>query len=371
EEARVARAAGLRAVLVLRVALDHAVARNRFLWHGMILPRDDAQVGAWFDRYREFVLRWAAVAEEAGIDVLGIGSELGALASTRPVVALPALEAYYLDPQKQVERRERAGRFEAAIDPRHLHGSWDETYDSLPAYLDDEIEAHRRWAEQVTHSRAAGAAGETLTAINRRRALLAREWSGLIAAVREVYGGELTYAANFDQYQAVGFWAELDLIGINAYFPLRVRPLGEVDRDGYEPELEASWRRILGEIQSFRAGVGAAGLPVLFTELGYTRRADATLEPWSSRGFSLVGDWKDPELVIWDEREHGYEERASAVGALYRASRDFDRSLLRGLLWWKLSTVPEHEAIEPFVLLIGEDAPVDPLLAELLKFRAP
>ncbi|HVR28831.1 MAG TPA: hypothetical protein VMS86_04795, partial [Thermoanaerobaculia bacterium] len=46
EEARVARAAGLRAVLVLRVALDHAVARNRFLWHGMILPRDDAQVGA-------------------------------------------------------------------------------------------------------------------------------------------------------------------------------------------------------------------------------------------------------------------------------------------------------------------------------------
>jgi hypothetical protein len=40
-------------------------------------------------------------------------------------------------------------------------------------------------------------------------------------------------------------------------------------------------------------------------------------------------------------------------------------------LWWKLSTVAAHQAIEPFVLLIGEDAPSDPLQRELRAFRAP
>ena len=148
---------GLRVVLVLRVALDSAVERNRFLWHGMIMPREDAQVAAWFDRYREFVSAWAAVAAAAGIDVLGIGSELNAIASTRPVDAVPELEAYYLDPAKQSELRQRVTRFEASIDPKHLHGAWRETYSSVPRYIDDQIEAHRRWAEQVTGS-VAGAA---------------------------------------------------------------------------------------------------------------------------------------------------------------------------------------------------------------------
>ena len=369
EEARAAKASGLRVVLVLRVALDSAVERNRFLWHGMIMPREDAQVAAWFDRYREFVLTWAAVAAATGIDVLGIGSELNGMASTRPVDALPELEAYYLDPAKQSELRRRVARFEGSIDPKHLHGGWQETYASVPRYIDNQIDAHRRWAEQVTGS-VAGASGEqSIAIINRRRALLAREWDELIAAVRAVYSGELTYAANFDQYRAVGFWPSLDLIGINAYFPLRAHPIGSADPSALEPELEASWRRILGEIRAFGAEAGAGDVPVLFTEIGYTSRVDSTIEPWSSRGFSLVGDWDDPELVIWEERARGAEERALAVRALRRAAAAVAPGLLRGLLWWKLSTLPAHQAIEPFVLVIGDDAPPDPLLVELRAFR--
>ena len=381
DEARAAKAAGLRVVLVLRVALDHAHPRNRFLWHGMILPREDAQVGEWFDRYGEFVQRWAAVAEREGVDVLGIGSELNALASTRPVAGVPALEAYYLDPRKQEERRRRAGRFAAQVDRRHLHGSWQETYDSLPRYLADEIEAQRRWAEQVAYTGGGARAEDAVAAINRRRARLEREWSELIAAVRAVYGGELTYAANFDQFREVGFWPDLDLLGINAYFPLRLKPRGDAALASLEPEMEASWRRVLEDVAAFRGEIGAAAtaapatpaaaLPVLFTELGYTARVDSTVEPWSSRGFSLVGDWEEPQLVVWEERESSFEERALAVRALHRATSEVDPDLLRGLLWWKLSTVSAHQAIEPFVLLIGEDAPPDPLLVELRKFREP
>ena len=369
EEARAAKAAGLRVALVLRIALDSGVERNRFLWHGMIMPREDAQVAAWFDRYRQFVSAWAAVAAAAGIDVLGIGSELNAIASTRPVDGLPELEAYYLDPAKQSELRQRVTRFEDSIDPRHLHGAWRETYASVPRYIDDQIEAHRRWAEQVTGSVAGAAPEQAIAAINRRRALLAREWDELIAAVRAVYSGELTYAANFDQYRAVGFWPSLDLIGINAYFPLRAHPIGASEPSALESELEASWRRILGEIRAFRAEAGAGDVPVLFTELGYTSRVDSTIEPWSSRGFSLVGDWDDPALVVWEERARGAEERVLAVRALRRAAAAVAPELLRGLLWWKLSTLPAHEAIEPFVLVIGDDAPPDPLLVELRGFR--
>jgi hypothetical protein len=369
KEARAAKAAGLRVVLVLRVALDSAVERNRFLWHGLIMPRDDAQVAAWFDRYRAFVVAWAAKAAASGIDVLAIGSELNVLASTRPVDAIPELEAWYLDPVKQAERRQRVIRFEQAIDARHLHGAWKETYDSVPGYVDDEIEAHRRWAEQVTGLVGTATREQAVTIINQRRSLLAQQWSELIAAVREIYDGELTYAANFDQYRAVGFWPQLDLIGINAYFPLRTHPLGAAAVSTIEPELERSWRRILGEILAFRAEAGASEHPVLFTELGYTSRVDSTIEPWSSRGFSLVGDWNDPELVVWEERERGAFERALAVRALRQAASALDRELLRGVLWWKLSTLPAHEAIEPFVLVIGDDAPPDPLANELRAFR--
>ena len=194
-----------------------------------------------------------------------------------------------------------------------------------PRYIDDQIEAHRRWAEQVTGSVAGASREQAIAIINRRRALLAREWDELIAAVRAVYSGELTYAANFDQYRAVGFWPSLDLIGINAYFPLRAHPIGASGASVLESELEASWRRILGEIRAVRAEVGAGDLPVLFTELGYTSRVDSTIEPWSSRGFSLVGDWDDPELVVWEERA-ARRRGASARGARAAAGRRRRRS---------------------------------------------
>jgi hypothetical protein len=76
--------------------------------------------------------------------------------------------------------------------------------------------------------------------------------------------------------------------------------------------------------------------------------------------------------VVWPERARSFDERAAAVDALGRAARARGAEaapLLRGLLWWKLSTVREHDSIEPFVLLIGDDAPADPLLDELVELR--
>ena len=42
----------------------------------------------------------------------------------------------------------------------------------------------------------------------------------LIAELRTLYPGLLTYSANWDEAQDVLFWDQLDLIGINAFYPL-------------------------------------------------------------------------------------------------------------------------------------------------------
>jgi hypothetical protein len=368
-EVQAARRDGLHVALVLRVALDHALAENRFHWHGAIQPETDDDVAAWFERYGRFVLAWARVAEREGIDVLGIGSELSSLASTRPVDALPALEEYFLNEEKQARERARiAAGLEAAgrsVPERELVGSWGETYDDFDRYLDERTAAQAAWARQVT-------GGGDLDRVNRRRALLERHWRELIAAVREVYAGHLTFAANFDQYRAVGFWDALDVIGINAYFPLRSELHPGQPIETLHPSFVERWREIVTEIDGMRV---ARGLDqgVLFTELGYRARRGATVEPWAAGGFGVIGGRVDPgehpegaRLVVWNQQPVEPMERALAVRALGDAEREVAPGMLRGALWWKLSTQPQHREIESFVVVLGEE-PEDPVLAELRK----
>ncbi len=99
-----------------------------------------------------------------------------------------------------------------------------------------------------------------------------KEWRALIASIREVYSGELTYAGNWDdEYQRISFWDALDYIGIQAYFPLsdEKRPSLETIVDG--------WQRHKNEAEAISRHFGK---PVLFTEIGYKSTEDAVIEPW-------------------------------------------------------------------------------------------
>jgi hypothetical protein len=372
-EIRAAKQAGLHVVLILRVALDHAYVRNRFLWHGMIMPRTPTLLRSWFLKYREFANKWALIAEKEGVDVFGVGSELNALTSTTPVDSLPGILHYFLDEDQQQHYREALLRQEERLDTRYLRGAWGQTYNSLNHYIDDRARAEHAWAKTMSF-------GQNLNTINERRSLLKRLWVELIQELRTVYSGPLTYAANFDQYHEVTFWKELDYIGINAYFPLRAKPSTELDPTALYPVLEDAWVDILQGIENFRQQEGLDSQPVIFTELGYTFRLNSTIEPWASDGFSLLEVDVDSNLIIWEERRVNYQERALAVRALRQAANkiqvkrtgqthnfDYQNNLLRGILYWKLSTLEEHEKIEPFVLIVGPHPP-DPLLAELLAF---
>lgn len=98
------------------------------------------------------------------------------------------------------------------------------------------------------------------------------DWRRLIGEVRQVYGGFLTYSANwYREFEDVPFWELLDFVGIQAYFPLTDKPRPTVD------ELVAGWQR---HLQAIEAVARQSGKPVLFTEVGYRNTADAAIDPW-------------------------------------------------------------------------------------------
>src|ERR1041385_3920624 len=97
-------------------------------------------------------------------------------------------------------------------------------------------------------------------------------FADIVQKVRKIYKGPLTYAANWDDVEDTVIWGDLDVIGINAFFPLSKQPgapfsdlvSGGRDVARRVGELARSWHK-----------------PILFTEIGYTTRSDPALEPWT------------------------------------------------------------------------------------------
>ena len=148
-EIRVAKRRGLHVVLVLRVALDHAFEANRFLWHGMILPASDEETDEWFRRYQAFVLRWARLAEEEGVDVLAVASEMNALTNTFPIDELPVLEEYWTNDEKVEREKARVMEHAEELEAVSLPVSGADDYQRLESYIDDKNRAHAAWARRV------------------------------------------------------------------------------------------------------------------------------------------------------------------------------------------------------------------------------
>jgi hypothetical protein len=99
-------------------------------------------------------------------------------------------------------------------------------------------------------------------------------WVGLIEKVREVYGGTLTYAANWTEYKEVPFWDKLDYIGIDAYFPL------SGTEDPLQEDLISAWERIADEIGTWREARNLTDKGVVLTEIGYPSARGAAIQPW-------------------------------------------------------------------------------------------
>jgi hypothetical protein len=96
-------------------------------------------------------------------------------------------------------------------------------------------------------------------------------FKALIEKVRQVYTGKLTYAANWDNYQNIVFWKNLDYIGIDAYFPISDArtPSYQACYMGWKPHYEAIKKLSKGKDKK-----------VIFTEFGYRNIDFTAKEPW-------------------------------------------------------------------------------------------
>ena len=162
-------------------------------------------------------------------------------------------------------------------------------------------------------------------------------WRQIIAAVRKVYHGKVTYGANWNEYAEVKFWDALDYIGVLAYFPLTKSD------DPSVAELTAAWEKRCTELERFSK---QNGKPFLFTEIGYNENARAAAEPWSFK----TGGFRAAEI----------QARCIDVALALPAKHPF----IAGMYWWKwYPEIPHHEQ-ENYRLQTG---PIKALLAKHWK----
>jgi hypothetical protein len=204
-------------------------------WRGEIDPGDSVAWQRWSAAYRAFLLTWARVAEQSGVDMLAVGIELRSWVTTA----------------------------------------------HAPSFVD------------------------------------------LVREVRRTYGGALTYAANWDDVEQTVILGELDVIGVNAFFPLAKKAGaglesllegGRAVRDRLR-ELSKLWQK-----------------PILFTEFGYTTRTDPALRPWE-----------------WPEQVKGVTVDELAQADAYRAllASLVEEPWFAGFFVWRLYADPHDLSQEP------------------------
>lgn len=96
-------------------------------------------------------------------------------------------------------------------------------------------------------------------------------FQALIAEVRTFYQGKLTYAANWDSYQMISFWEDLDYVGVDGYFPLVADENPTIDA------IDQAWIPVKNQLKQFSKQTGKQ---ILFAEYGYQSLDGAAGNHW-------------------------------------------------------------------------------------------
>jgi hypothetical protein len=131
-------------------------------------------------------------------------------------------------------------------------------------------------------------------------------WRGLIAQVRQVYTGQLTYSVNWGTTFRTGFWSQLDFLSVDAYFPLDHTP-----DHATVAQMSADWRRWF---ELLKRADQPFGKPIVFTEVGVVPKPASHLKPWNPAAGS--------GLDLEEQRAYYEATCAAATG------------VLNGLYWW-------------------------------------
>jgi len=99
-----------------------------------------------------------------------------------------------------------------------------------------------------------------------------KAWRQIVARVRQIYSGPITYAANYGgEETAITWWDAVDFIGVDAYYPLtdKTNPSRE--------ELKAAWQPSADRLRQLSVRWKK---PILITEIGYRSWDGANRRPW-------------------------------------------------------------------------------------------
>jgi hypothetical protein len=167
------------------------------------------------------------------------------------------------------------------LKPHLWIGGYDEDGQSRHRVGFDSEKKWRAWEKQyhrfmMHYARLAEETSASVLVVGTELARPVRErsafWRRLIRDVRAVYGGKLTYAANwYEEYEQVPFWKALDYVGVQAYFPLA---------DAEDPSLARLRRGWQRHRKALRRVHERSNRPVLFTEVGYRSAPEAARTPW-------------------------------------------------------------------------------------------
>jgi hypothetical protein len=142
------------------------------------------------------------------------------------------------------------------------------------------------------------------------------EWRDLIAAVRLLFPGRVTYAANwYGDLENVRFWDRLDFIGVDTYFPLAAAP------GAGRPEIAKGARQVAERLARASRRFGK---PVLLTEVGFAAKREAWMEPHVEGG------------------EYSEADQAAAYEALFGALGR--QPWLAGTFLWKAFSAPGSDS---------------------------
>jgi Ca2+-binding RTX toxin-like protein len=159
-------------------------------------------------------------------------------------------------------------------------------------------------------------------------------WTDLISAVRQVYHGELTYAAATDEAYKVSFWDQVDTIGVNTYPPLTSSTTPTVQdlvhawtEVPYNPYYATAFQN--KSPVDFLHGLSEQyGKPVLMTEVGYRSLDGTAIRPgaWTSGGTADTG------------------EQADAYNAFFQVWTAHGGSWLKGVELWQWDLNNQYSA---------------------------
>jgi hypothetical protein len=144
----------------------------------------------------------------------------------------------------------------------------------------------------------------------------------VLAAVRREYHGTLTYSANWDDVDKTVILGALDVIGINAFYPL-------AEHDGATlSELREGGERVRQKVHELSE---TWHKPVLFTEIGYTTRSNPAVKPW---------EWPDAMKGVVVDEEAQADAYRGLIGPL------LDEPDFAGFFVWRVYSDPDDVSQE-------------------------